>query len=68
MRQIIGYMLIGMGLTYIITLIVRLIKYIIKNDGSFLYKTTFMIIGIILVAILMAASTLFGWIIMKFIA
>ena len=68
MRQIIGYMLIGMGLTYIITLIIRLIKYIIKNDGSFLYKTTFMIIGLILVAILLATSTLFGWIIMKLIA
>ena len=68
MRQIIGYMLIGMGLTYIITLIVRLIKYIIKNESSFLYKTTFMIIGSILVAILLTASTLFGWIIMKFIA
>lgn len=68
MRQIIGYMLIGMGLTYIITLIIRLIKYIIKNDGSCLYKTTFMIIGSILVVILLAASTLFGWIIMKLIA
>lgn len=55
-------------MTYIITLIIRLIKYIIKNDGSFLYKTTFMIIGLILVAILLAASTLFGWIIMKLIA
>lgn len=68
MRQIIGYMLIGMGLAYIIMLVIILIKAAVKNDGSFSYKATFMTIGIILVAILLAAATLFGWIMMKLIA
>lgn len=68
MRHIIGYMLIGMGLAYIITLVIRMIKYIITNNSTPGYKAIVISITIVCVLIELAAFAVLGWIMMKFIA